>query len=325
MPGIAKLLAAFAGAALIAATLSGHAADKYPSKPIKLIVPQGVGGANDAIARIYGQELQGLTGQPVVVENRAGAGGTIGTTLGAKAPPDGYTLTLTVTSAHVVSPFLYKNPGYDPVRDFEPVAMLATAGYLLVAAADFPANSVKDLIQMAKSQPGKISYASAGNGTLNHLLGELLQRQSGIELVHVPYKSSSASVTDVVGGRIPISFQSVASSIAFVKAGKLKVLAVSNEKRMAAFPDYPSLSETLPGVGATPWYGIFAPAGTPKDIIAELNALSARIMARPEVRAKLAFDGAEPLTLTPAQFGEMVRAELPKWERVVKTSGATVD
>jgi len=301
------------------------AADKYPSKPIKLIVPQGAGGANDAIARIFGIELQQGIGQPVVVENRAGAGGTIGTTAVAKAPPDGYTLLLTVTSAHVVAPFLYKNAGFDPVKDFVPITTLATAGYLLVAATDFPANSVKELIDLAKTRPAQISFASAGNGTLNHLLGVLLEKQAGIQLVHVPYKSSAASVTDVIGGRVPLSFQSVASSIAFVKAGKLKVLGVANEKRMALFPDFPAISETLPGFGATPWYGLFAPAGTSKEIIDELHKQAIKAMASKGVAEKLAIDGAEVMTQSPAQFTALIQSELPKWERVVKSSGATVD
>ncbi len=301
------------------------AADKYPAKPIKLIVPQGAGGANDAIARIYGHELQASIGQPIIIENRAGAGGGIGTNAVAKAAPDGYTLLLTVTSSHTVAPFLYKNIGFDPVRDFAPITTLATAGYLLVAAANFPANNLAELIELAKSRPGQVSYASAGNGTLNHLLGELLQKQAGIQLVHVPYKSSSASVTDVIGGRVPISFQSVASSIAFVKAGKLKVLGVANEKRMALFPDYPAIAETLPGFGATPWYGLLAPAGTPPDVIAELYSHTVKVMSTQKMSDALALSGAEVMTLTSAQFGALIQRELPRWERVVKSSGVTVD
>jgi len=323
MRSTGSLTAGLFGAILLA--FPAIAADTYPTKPIKLIIPQGAGGANDAIARIYGQELQAIIGQPVIVENRAGAGGGIGTSAVAKAAPDGYTLLLTVTSSHTVAPFLYKNVGFDPVKDFVPITTLATAGYLLVATPDFPAASVQELIDLAKSKPGQISFASAGNGTLNHLLGELLQKQAGIQLVHVPYKSSSASVTDLIGGRIPISFQSVASSIAFVKAGKLKVLGVANEKRMALFPEYPAISETLPGFGATPWYGLLAPAGTAPAVIAELHAQSLKAMARKGVAEKLALSGAEVATSTPDQFASLIRTELPKWERLVKTSGATVD
>ena len=307
------------------ATTFAIAADKYPTKPIRFILPQGAGGAIDAIARIYGQELGEILGQPVVVENRPGAGGAIGTLAVAKAPPDGYTLLLTLTSSHVVAPFLYKNIGFDPVKDFEPIVMLATAGYLLVAGADFAPNNMKEFIDYAKARPGQVSFASAGNGTLNHLLAEIMQRQAGIQLVHVPYKSSSASVTDVVGGRVPISFQSAASSLAFVKTGKLKVLGVSNEKRMALFPDYPAISETLPGFGATPWYGLMAPAGTPKEIINELHAASVKAMASKNVQEKLALAGVEISTLGPAQFAALIRDELPKWDRAVKSSGATVD
>ena len=183
----------------------------------------------------------------MIIDNRAGAGGNIGTVYAAKAPKDGYTLLLTLSSAHVTNPFLYKNAGFDPVKDFEPIGPVATAGYLLVASADFPANNVKELIELAKKKPGDIQYGSAGNGTLNHLLGEMLKKQADIDITHVPYKGAAAAVNDVIGGRIPISFQSVPSAISHVKSGKLKVLAVANEKRIPSMPNVPTIGETVPG------------------------------------------------------------------------------
>jgi tripartite-type tricarboxylate transporter receptor subunit TctC len=315
------------GALLLAALVLAPAIaqDKYPSKPITVVVPQAPGGANDAIARIWGQKFSESIGQAVVIENKAGAGGNIGTVAAAKAPKDGYTLLLTLSSAHVTNPYLYKNAGFDPVKDFEPIAPVATAGYLLVAAPDFPANNVKELIELAKKKPGDISYGSAGNGTLNHLLGEMLKKQAGIDIQHVPYKGAAAALNDVMGGRVPISFQSVPSAISQVKSGKLKVLGVANEKRIAALPDVPAISETLPGYGATPWYGLFAPVGTPKDIIVQVQQQTAKVLADKGVQEKLALQGAEPYNLSTADFTALVKDELPRWQKIVKESGATVD
>jgi tripartite-type tricarboxylate transporter receptor subunit TctC len=314
-------------AGLVAVVLAcvAPAQDKYPSKNITVVVTQAPGGANDTIARIWGQKLSENIGQPVIIENRAGAGGNIGTVAAAKAPKDGYTLLLTLSSAHVTNPFLYKNAGFDPVKDFEPIAPVATAGYLLVAGADFPAKNVKELVELAKKKPGDISYGSAGNGTLNHLLGEMLKKQAGIDIQHVPYKGAAAAVNDVIGGRIPISFQSVPSAISHVKSGKLKVLAVANEKRIPSMPDVPTIGETIPGFGATPWYGLFAPAGTPKDIIVIMHRENAKVLADKGVQDKLAQQGTEPFNLSTEQFTALVKSELTRWQKIVKDSGATVD
>ena len=236
----------------LAVTVWGAAAqaqDKYPSRPVTLIVPQAAGGANDAIARVVAQKLTEQTGQSFIVENRPGAGGNIGTALSAKAKPDGYTLMLTTNSAHVINPSLYKSTGFDPVKDFEPVAPVATAGYVLVAHPSFAPKNVTELVTLAKSQPGKITIASAGNGTLNHLIGEMLGKATGIDMVHVPYKGAAAAVTDLVGGQVQVSVQSLPSSLAFIKSGKLKVLGVVNEKRVAALPDVPTIGETVKGFG----------------------------------------------------------------------------
>ena len=314
---------------VMSAALSIHhgafAQEKYPARTITVIVPQATGGGNDAIARIVGYRLSEVLGQQVVIDNRPGAGGNIGTALASKAPKDGHTLMITLSSAHVVNPSLYKNPGFDPVKDFEPITPLAVGTYLLVGSSQFPAKTLKELIQIAKSQPGQIQYASAGNGTLNHLLGEMLKTAARIDIQHVPYKGAAASVTDVVSGRIPISFQSMPSALPFMQAGKMRVLAVANEKRVLALPEVPAMSETIPGFGATPWYGLFAPAGTPKPVLAQIHTATLKAVSAKDVQEKLAVQGAEVWTTTPEQFAAIINSELPKWAKIVKESGAQVD
>jgi tripartite-type tricarboxylate transporter receptor subunit TctC len=302
-----------------------QAQDKYPSKTVTLLVPQAAGGANDAIARVIAQKLTEQTGQTFVVENKPGAGGNIGTAAVAKAKPDGYTLLVNADSAQVINPALYAKTGFDPVKDFEPVAPLAKAGYVLVAHPSFAANNVADLIKLAKASPGKYAIASAGNGTLNHLIGEMLQKATDIDLQHIPYKGSAAAATDVVSGQVPLSVQSMPSSVAFIKAGKLKVLGVVNEKRLAALPDAPTIGETIKGFGATPWYGMFAPAGTPKAVLDTLQAEIGKALDQPEVRDRLAVLGCEPFKGTADQLAGIVKSDLVRWAKIVKDSGATVD
>ena len=316
-----------ATASVMAATvgMNATAQSAYPARPVTVVVPQAAGGANDAIARIVSQKLTEVMGQSFIVDNRPGAGGNVGTAQVAKSKPDGYTLMLTTNSAQVINPFIYKSTGFDPIKDFEPVGLVASAGYVLVANSAFPANSVTDLIAMAKAKPGQINYASAGNGTLNHLIGEMFKHSAGIDLVHVPYKGSGAAATDLAGGQIPVSIQSVPSSLPFLQSGKIKVLAVVNEKRLASMPNVPTIGETLPGFGSTPWYGLLAPAGTPKDVIAKLQAGLAKALAAKDVADKLGAQGCEVLTGTPAQFAALIRDDLPRWSKIVKESGARVD
>lgn len=304
---------------------SAFAQEKYPSKPVTIIVPQAPGGANDTIARIVAAKLTEQTGQQFLVDNKPGAGGNIGTAATAKAKPDGYTLLLNANSAQVINPSLYKSTGFDPVKDFEPITTVATAGYVLVANNNFPPKNVAELIALAKAQPGKIAIASAGNGTLNHLIGEMFGKAAGIELMHVPYKGASAAVTDLVGGQVQVSVQSLPSSISFIKSGKLKVLGVVNEKRVSALPDAPTIGETIAGFGSTPWYGLLAPAGTPKAIVAQLQAEVAKALAAPDAKDKLAQVGCEPLVSSPEQFAALIKDDLPKWAKIVKDSGATID
>ncbi|MDD2545998.1 MAG: tripartite tricarboxylate transporter substrate binding protein [Burkholderiaceae bacterium] len=316
---VTAVLSVFSGATAV------WAQEKFPSRPLTLVVPQAAGGANDTIARVLAQKLSEQLGQSVLVDNRPGAGGTLATAATARAKNDGYTLLLTSDSAHVIGPALYRQPGFDPVKDFAPVAPIATAGYVLVAHPSFPASTVAELVALAKAQPGKYAMASAGNGTLNHLIGEMLQKAAGIQLQHIPYKGSAAAATDVVGGQVPLSVQSLPSVMAFIKAGKLKVLGVVNEKRVAALPDVPTMGETLKGFGQAPWYALFAPAGTPAAVVAQLQAEVARALEHKDVLDKLAAVGCEPFKGTAAQLGALVQADLPKWSRVVKDTGATVD
>jgi tripartite-type tricarboxylate transporter receptor subunit TctC len=301
------------------------AQDKYPNKPVTLVVPQAAGGANDAIARIVAQRLTEVSGQQFIVENRPGAGGNLGTASVARSKPDGYTLLLTADSAYVINPALYKSTGWDAKKDFQPVATLANAGYLLVANNGFAPKNVSELIDAAKAQPGKIAIASAGNGTVNHLFGEMLGKAAGVDMLHIPYKGASAAVTDLVSGQVQVSVQSLPSSIAFVKSGKLKVLGVVNEKRLPSLPDVPTVGETIKGLGYTPWYGVFAPAGTPKAVVAQLQADINTVLDSAAVRDKLAGIGCEPYKTSLEFFEDMIRNDMPKWAKVVKEAGVTLD
>ncbi|HYF60951.1 MAG TPA: tripartite tricarboxylate transporter substrate-binding protein, partial [Burkholderiaceae bacterium] len=265
-PDRRRLLAPLAPWAL-ASTLAPRRAgaqEAWPTKPVTIVVPQAAGGANDTVARAFAQRLSVALGQPVVVENRAGAGGNVGTAQVARAPRDGHVLMLTAQSAQTINPALYRNPGFDPIKDFEPVMSVATAPYLLVAHPEFPPNSLRELIAYAKSRPGRIDYASAGNGTLNHLLGVMLNQRAGLHLVHIPYRGAAAAATDVVGKQVPMTFGSFPGLIPFVKTGQLKVLGVATARRTRLAPEIPTLDETLPGLHANSWYGLFAPAGTPR-------------------------------------------------------------
>lgn len=323
-----KLLTCFKAISLtMALCVAGlcSANEKFPSRPVTLIVPQAAGGANDAIARVVAQKLTEQWGQTVLVENRPGAGGNVGTAFAAKAKNDGYTLLVNADSAQVINPFLYAKTGFDSVKDFDTVAPLAKAGYVLVANPSLPVNNVSELITLAKSKPGSLSIASAGNGTLNHLIGEMLQKATDIQLQHIPYKAAAAAATDVVGGQVPLSVQSMPSSIAFIRAGKLKVLGVLNEKRLAALPDSPTIGETVPGFGATPWYGMFAPAGTPKSILMQIQNDVSKALDAKDVQDRLATLGCEPFKGTADQLAQIVKSDMVRWAKIVKDSGAKLD
>jgi tripartite-type tricarboxylate transporter receptor subunit TctC len=323
-PILRPVIRSVAVAAAVLAALPAIA-QSYPARPVTVIVPQSPGGANDTVARIVLAKLGESMGQQFVVENRPGAGGNVGTALAAKAPKDGYTLMLTVGSAHTINPSLYKTTGFDPIKDFEPISLVGTAPYVLAVNPDIPAKNVAELIAWVKAQPKPPSYASAGNGTLNHLFAEMFKQATSLDMVHIPYKAAAASVTDVVNGQIPLTFASLPAANAFAKSGKLRILGVASEKRSLILPDVPTIGETVKGFGATSWYGLFAPAGTPKDIVAKLAAEVGKVMAQKDTRDRLMAGGGEPASTTPEEFAALIRAELPRWAGIVKASGAQID
>ena len=311
---------------LLLMVLAGSAlAQEYPAKPVTVIVPQAAGGANDILGRILAQQLSAHFGQQFVVENRVGAGGNIGTAAAAKAPKDGYTLLFTISAAHAVNPTLYAQAGFDPVKDFDPVMLVATVPFLLVVNPSVPAQSVKELIDLAKAQPGKIAYGSSGNGTTNHLLGEMFKSMAGVDMLHVPYKGVAAILTDMLGGRVQAAFASVPSVRSHVKEGKLRALGISTLKRSSVAPEVPPVGDTVAGYDADFWVGLFAPAGTPKDVPAKLHGALGKALSSAEVREKFAAQGAEVVGGTPQQLSAALRDDVAKWARVVKAAGIKID
>lgn len=311
--------------ALTLAAVGGAHADTYPTKPIQMIVPQAPGGTNDIVARLVAADLSQRLGQQVVVENRPGAGGNIGTQAAARATADGYTLLMTISSTQAINPSLYRQIPFDPIKDFEPIAPVATVPNVLVVNPAFPAKSMAELITMAKAKPDFYRYASAGNGTLNHLLGEMLNSMAGIKLEHVPYKGVAPALNDVLGNQVPMAFASLPSVLAHIKAGKVRALGVSSAKRSPFAPDIPAISETVPGYSGDLWVGLFAVRGTPKPVTEKLAKTLQAALADAPLRDKLAAQGAEVLTGTPQQFSTMLRADIDKWGKIVKASGAQVD
>ena len=315
---MALALAGIAGGAAAQTPSTGH----WPARPIVFVVPQNPGGANDVIARAVAQGLGNSLGQPVVVENRPGANGNVGTGQVARSAPDGYTFLVTAQSAHTINPALYAKVPFDPIKDFTPIMQLAVAPYLLVVNPAFPAKNLDELVAYAKAHPGKVEYASAGNGTLNHLLGEMLKKQRSIQLLHVPYKGASAAATDVVAGQLPMAFGSFPGVMPFVLSGKLRVLGVASDKPTALAPEIPPLGKDL---AVTSWYGLFAPAGTPAPIVNQLHEAIAKVMATPAMQERLKNLGAEPVVSTPQSFRASLPGELAHWKQVVKDSGAHID
>jgi len=323
MPKIAAVLALCA-ATLLATT--EPRAQAWPAKPVKFLVPQGAGGATDVFARYVGQKLSAKWGQPVVVENKAGAAGVVGTDAVAKSPADGYTMLVTYAGSQAVNQTLYAKLPFDSVRDFETVATIARTPFLLVVGAGSPIKDFKDLIARAKANPGAITYVTSGNGSINHLLSESLKVEAGINMVHVPYKAIAAAMTDVMGGQVDNAFASVPSAIALVRGGKLRALAVSSAHRNASAPDVPTIAELgYPNFDVNPWWGILAPAGTPRAIVEKVNADVAEVLRAPETQAFLKDQGAEPLIMSPQEFHELLVSDVQKWAKVVRSSGARID
>jgi tripartite-type tricarboxylate transporter receptor subunit TctC len=319
------VLAALAAVAASAAPLTATA-QAYPAKPITIIVPFSAGGTTDILARVIGQALNKELGQSVIVDNRAGAGGNIGGALAAKAAADGYTLFMGTVGTHAINQSLYKKMPFDPVKDFAPLTRVAMVPNLLVANPAKPYKSVQELIAFAKANRGKVNFGSSGSGSSIHLSGELFNALARVDMVHVPYKGSAPAVSDLLGGQIDIMFDNLPSAIQHVRAGKLRPLAVTTAKRSPELPDVPTIAEAgVPGYEATSWFGMFAPAATPAPVVAKLNAALVKVLADPEVKKKLAEQGAEPYSEKPEQFAEFIRKETAKWSKVVKDSGASAD
>ena len=318
-----------AGAASLAAPMfwsgAARATDPYPSKVITIVVPQAPGGANDVIGRALAQKLAATIGGPVIVDNRQGAGGNVGTGYVARQQKDGYTLLLNAQSVQTINPFLYRKVGFDPVKDFDPVMVVGVAPYMLAVNPSLPAKNLRELVALAKAQPGKLNFASAGNGTVNHMLGEMLKTAAGIDIVHVPYRGAAAAATDTIGGQAQMTFGSLAGLLPFVKSGQLRTIGVCTQKRTALAPDLPTLAETIPGLYANAWYGLFVPAGTPKEIVARLHGEIAKIMDSPEMKERLAGLGVESAPSTPEQLAVLMRDDLVRWAKIVKDSGAQLD
>lgn len=314
-----KALASFL---LSIASVSTGMAANYPEKPVSLIVPFTPGGVPDVLARMIAQHLTGSMGQPVVVDNRAGAGGTLGTAIGARAAPNGYTLTMAMVSTNAINEAIYKNIAYKSTRDFAPISLVATVPNVLVVNPRVSAKSVNELIAAAKKEPGKYAYASGGAGTSLHMSGALFARMAGIELLHVPYKGNAPALTDVVSGQIPMMFSSITSALPFIKNGRLRALGVTTLVRSEALPEVPTISEEgLKGYEMNPWFGILAPAGTPASVIEKLSSEIAQMLELPAVKARLIEIGAQPLQATPAQFADLLKTETTKWAKLVQAEG----
>lgn len=321
---LGALLAIIIGAGVVAGA-TPVIAQTYPSKPIRIIVPYPPGGITDILGRLVAQKLNAAWGQPVVVENRPGAGTNLGSELVAKAPPDGYVL-LWAGIANTVGPALYPKLPYDPLRDFAWITNLAKVPVMIVAHPSVPVHNARELIALAKAKPGRLTFGSAGIATSGHLAGELLRSMAHINITHVPYKGSAYALTDAISGQIDLYFGAMASPMPHVKAGRLRALAVTSLRRAAAAPDLPTLDEQgVKGFETSTWYGVAAPAGTPGDIVGKLHDEIVRIIKLPEVRERLAAEGADFVGDTPAEFTNFVKAELAKWGRVVKQSGAKAD
>ena len=321
-PTGAALLAALVAFAPVAVRAQ---ADAYPSKPIRFILPFPPGGGTDILGRLLAERLARRLAQPVVIENRGGAGGNVGAEAAARSAPDGYTIVLVAPSL-AISPSLYKKLAYDPVKDFAPVSLVATVPNVMVTNPSIPAKTLSDFIALAKSKPGAMNFGSGGNGTSNHLAGELFNIVAGVRLVHVPYKGVNLAMNDVMSGDVQLVIIGIPAAAPHIKAGKLRALAVIDSKRAAALPDVPTAAEAgLKDFDVTTWYGVLAPAGTPRPIVTRLNAEIVAVMNSSEMKERLATMATEPVTSTPEEFGDLIRREIVKWAKVVRAAGLKAD
>ena len=315
-----KLISSLAAAAMLVAA-GPAAAQSYPTRTVRVIVPFPAGGGSDILARAVTEKLSAALGQQFIVDNRSGAGGTLGTELAAKSTPDGYTLIFNSSSALVIGPNLVRKPAYDPLRDLAPVIRVASAPNVLVVHPSLPAKSVKQLLALAKQRPGEINFASNGTGTLSHLTVELFKLRGGVNMLHVPYKGGSPAVIDTMAGHTSALFSAFPTVSAQVRAGRLRALAVSSARRAAVAPELPAVAETLPGFESSQWWGLFGPAGIPAAVVTTLNTEVRKALALPDVRKRLAADAAEPIGGTPAECLEFMRADYEKWRKVISDAG----
>lgn len=314
-----------AGALCAGAAMHAHAQD-YPSRPIRLVVPFAAGGPTDNLARAYAARLADVLGQPVVVENRTGAGGNIGTEAVVRSPRDGYTLVFGTNGPIAANVSLFRSLPYDPVRDLAPITQFAFVPNMLAVHPSVPVNNVGELIALLKASPDKYSFASGGHGTTQHFGGELLKLMTGTKMSHVPYRGEGPAITDVIGGQVPIVFSSLAVGTPYVRSGRLRALAVTSARRSPALPEVPTMIEAgIAGYDMSAWFGVLAPAGTPRDVILKLNAASVQVIRSDEMAQKLVAIGGMPAPSTPEEFGAFIRSEIPRWARLVEQTGAKVD
>jgi tripartite-type tricarboxylate transporter receptor subunit TctC len=318
-----------AAAAILGTALSGapaSAQDKWPSKPITLVVPFPAGGTTDIVARLTGQALSHELGQQVVVDNRPGAGGNIGAQIVARAQANGYTLLMGTVGTHAINAALYKKMPFDHIKDFVPISRAAAVPNVLVTNPARPFKTVQEVIAYGKANPGKLSFASSGNGTSIHLAGELFKSMTGVEMQHVPYKGSAPALTDLMAGQTDIMFDNLPSAMQFIKAGKLRAIAVTTPTRAPELPDLPTIAEAgIPGFDASSWFGLFAPAGTPPEIVKRINDALHKVMATTDLKKSIMEQGGEPIAETSEVFAKFIQAETEKWAKVVKESGAVIE
>ncbi|HSN22203.1 MAG TPA: tripartite tricarboxylate transporter substrate binding protein [Usitatibacter sp.] len=313
-------------ALLVLAFASAAFADNYPARPIHFIVPYPAGGPLDTVARLLGQKVSESVHQPVVVENKPGAGDNIGADAVAKSAPDGYTILMGAVATHAINPTLYKNIPYDPVKDFAPVTEVAWTPNVLVVNPALPVSNVKEFVAYAKAHPGQLNFGSGSTGSAGHLAGELFKTMAGVQMVHVPYKGAGPAMQDLIGGQIQLMFDNLASSLGQIRAGKVRALAVTTEKRSSLAPELPTIAESgLPGFDISTWFGVFAPGGTPQPVVERLHDAFVDALQAPDVQATMKKMGAEPVGNTPAQFAAYIRSEAQKYAKVIKASGARVD
>jgi tripartite-type tricarboxylate transporter receptor subunit TctC len=320
----AALIAAALAAVVAGPLASPLHAQNYPARPVMVIVPQPPGGGTDIITRIFADQLTKQLGQTFVVENRAGAGTVVGSVAAAKAAPDGYTLLAGLTANMAVNPSLFENLAYDPIRDFTAVGMMAEFPFVIVVSKDFPAHSVKELIALAKAKPGEINFASAGNGSGQHLSAELFKLMTGTNMTHVPYRGAAPAYTDVISGRTPVFFDNLSSALGQIRGGSVRALAVTSKERAPLLPDVPTVGETVPGYQNTVWFGLWAPKQTPPVIIAKLHAAVEKSVADPTVQDRIKKDAGLPMTTSLADIEPMVKADIAKWADVVKRANISV-